>query len=58
MHELQDSSACGGLETPMLPITPNSFFVDETGFEPVQLRLQRNALPLELFIHLFATNID
>ncbi len=33
-------------------------FVDETGFEPVRLRLQRNALPLELSVHLFVTNID
>ena len=35
-----------------------NFFVDETGFEPVQLRLQRSALPLELFVLLFDLNID
>jgi hypothetical protein len=52
------------LETAVLPITPSLYFikpiwfskpyrflVDEVGVEPTQLRLQRSALPLELFIH-------
>ena len=33
-------------------------FVDETGFERILLRLQRNALPLELFVPVFMMNID
>ena len=40
----------------MLPLH-HTGIVDETRFELVRLRLQRNALPLELFVRLFVTDV-
>lgn len=56
-HVLQDSLLVGRRETYVsdfggrsVTVTPNSYYVDETGFEPVRSRLQRDALPLELSV--------
>ena len=39
----------------MLPLHHTGIIVDETRFELVRLRLQRNALPLELFVLFIVT---